>query len=234
MNYKLLFLCCLVCVIWMPFPSQIVLGQTSELTKPVLIEQPDLPPIPPALNKSQGKGLVMIKAGVDDQGNVAETEMIKSSRMEILDRFILDWIKGFKYLPRLKENQTSSGFTIITVRYDLSEPSFKGPSPIRSSIQLPNDYVEKIVEASTSEDTKTVVLPKKSLKLLSIPPAIQNLKIKGTAVCKLKIDHEGHVRSVVSVEPETDAKFFQMADRLSTRNPMEYRRTHRRIRQHHD
>jgi periplasmic protein TonB len=71
--------------------------------------------------KSQGvSGLVMVKCTIDEQGNVAETEISKSSN-ESFDKFALAALKKWKFKPARQDGAAITVQVTIPIKFVAEE-----------------------------------------------------------------------------------------------------------------
>ena len=110
----------------------------SAWDKPVLIEQPKLPPLPSGLNKLNRVGTVTIRVDVDEFGSVSGTQPVNSKNPEIIDRFIQNWIEEWKYLPRVIDGETAGSFVLVMIQFDIANQMFNAPSPNSEALILPD------------------------------------------------------------------------------------------------
>ncbi|MCD4652635.1 energy transducer TonB [bacterium] len=170
--------------------------------KPILMEKSKLPKLSRVLKKSNAKGIVLVKVAVDPLGNTFGIDLVRSTGIQALDEFITDWIAEWKFLPKLKNNETVAGFTIISMRYDLSENTFETPPVNKLTMTLPEPF-QKIwlseSEKSQSMDThegSDQVFPLVPLMITNIPPEVQQKNVSvNTTLCFL-VGSEGHVLSI--------------------------------------
>ncbi len=91
-----------------------------------------------------------IRVEIDELGQVTGSQIVTSSNLEVLDRFLQSWIKDWQYLPRLKDDQPADGFGIVVIDYDLRTKSFKAPSPITEAIQIPEALAKVMVQSRSN------------------------------------------------------------------------------------
>ena len=72
------------------------------------------PSLPSELKGSAG--LVMVKCTIDEQGNVAETAVTKSSN-EAFDRYALEAIRKWKFKPASEDGKAVSISVTIPVKF---------------------------------------------------------------------------------------------------------------------
>lgn len=71
--------------------------------------------------RSQGvSGLVMVKCTIDEQGNVADTEIAKSSN-EQFDKFALAALKKWKFKPARQDGNAISVQVTIPIKFVVEE-----------------------------------------------------------------------------------------------------------------
>jgi TonB family protein len=115
-------------------------------SKPVLIEQTKIPTLPPGLLKLKFKGALTIRIEINEFGVVSGSQVVISSGSESLDRFVQGWVKDWRYLPRLKDDQPVGGFSMVVIKFDLNTQSFQAPSPITEAIQIPDVLVHLLMQ----------------------------------------------------------------------------------------
>jgi Gram-negative bacterial TonB protein C-terminal len=136
--------------------------ESIDWSRPVLISQPDPDPFPESFKKIPTRGLTVIRASIDQHGQVTQTEVANSNKALLIDAYIMKWISRWKYLPRLKNGNVSAGFTLITVRYDLSENIFDVPEPVNSGYIVPDAILAVLMGNPEFPDkgyTKVVAVP---------------------------------------------------------------------------
>jgi protein TonB len=80
-----------------------------------------VPPEYPVDLRRQGvSGLVMVKCTVDDQGNVAETSVSKSSN-EAFDKYALEAVKKWKFKPARQDGNPISVQVTIPIKFVAQE-----------------------------------------------------------------------------------------------------------------
>jgi len=176
--------------------------ESADFDKPILVGKSELPKLPRALRGKNYRGLALIKVSVDSKGNTSDISLIKSTSLKSLDGFIIDWIEEWEFLPKLKDNKTVDGFTIITIRFNLAENSFETPPLNNLTMTLPEPYQliytmksGEIQETDTGVDTNTVT-PLKQLMISKIPLEIQQKNITLKTVIVISIDSKGHVLNI--------------------------------------
>ncbi|MBN1552790.1 TonB family protein [bacterium] len=168
------------------------------LAKPTLIFRSEPPAIPQSIRQSNASGIALIKALIDDNGKVIETEMIRSTNYSVLDRTLKDWVSEWQYLPRLREASRTSGFTIITIRYNIANQTFDAPQPIAQAIEIPDQLVTTESLSSDHSATKGLPFPDPPLKITNIPVNIQKLALKGNTNLTMTINAKGTVTAISS------------------------------------
>jgi protein TonB len=172
---------------------------SEDFTRPILIEKSDLPELPRILNKNNGKGIALIKVNVDEKGRTSDVALIRSTGLAPLDEFIVGWVKEWKFLPKIMNNKTVNGFTMISMRYDLAENRFEAPPVNDLTMTLPAPYQVLFTsetdreESSETKNLDGTIKPVNPIAISKIPPDIQNRNIAvGTAII-MDIDKSGHV-----------------------------------------
>jgi len=61
-------------------------------------------------------GLVMVKVTIDEQGNVADTNVVKSSNAEF-DRYAIDALKKWKFKPASEDGKAITISVTIPVKF---------------------------------------------------------------------------------------------------------------------
>ena len=80
----------------------------------------DAPEYPHELKADRVSGLVMVKCTIDEQGNVADTEIAKSSN-EKFDRFATEAIKKWKFKPARQDGAPVSVQVTIPIKFVAEE-----------------------------------------------------------------------------------------------------------------
>lgn len=78
------------------------------------------PEYPGELKKQKVSGLVLVKCTVDDQGNVSETNIVKSSNDQF-DRFAMDAVKKWKFKPARQDGTAVSSQVTIPIKFVAEE-----------------------------------------------------------------------------------------------------------------
>lgn len=115
MNYRLCLL--LIATTLAFFGSTVRAAAGRENPVPVRTVAPEYPQNLKAQNVS---GLVMIKCTIDEQGNVGETSVVKSSN-EQFDRFATDAIKKWKFKPARQDGNPISVQVTIPIKFVVDE-----------------------------------------------------------------------------------------------------------------
>ncbi len=173
--------------------------------KPILIDRPEVPPLPRVLKNSSVSGITLFRAKISQSGMVDEVAVIRSSGMEALDGFLSDWIRKWKFLPRVDNYDIQSSYTVITIRFDLANQLFKAPDVIRSAVAIPDSVAERISGNSSAMEKKAYAQP--ALKVSEIPLDIQKLSLSGKCELVLTLDKDSRV-SAVSFRHAPDSKRF--------------------------
>jgi TonB family protein len=198
--------CLWLVIILVLFSSKTV--RSNDLVKPVLIERPE-PVLSAGLKKTNAKGMVIAKIMVSSKGNVEDVEFIKASKIKELDDFLTKWIKRWKYLPRTEKSELTTGFTVITLKYDLTEGKIDAPSVVNAPIQLSDSLISVASNAPDSNPVKVDVNPKTPLKITSIPLEIQNLSVTQKVIFTLQLDDKGNVEGVQVEPPIENPNLFE-------------------------
>lgn len=187
--------------------------------KPLLIEKSTVPELPRLLSKNPAKGIALVKVSVSASGDTTEVNLVRSTGIKPLDTFVAEWINEWKFLPKLVDNQTADGFTVISLRYDLSASQFVTPPVYELPLTLPEAYQtlwmtedadNKAIQGTTPEE-KTFDSGD-SIKIDGIPPEIQSLNLAVGTVLHLSIDESGNVLNVkrpVSLRDDTAWAWIQ-------------------------
>ncbi len=179
------------------------------ITKPMLLERPELGDVPAALEKSRARGMVLIKAKISITGKVEEIEIIKSSQLNSLDEFLTSWVRTWEYLPRQVNGEAEEGFTVVSIQYDLVEQSFKAPQPLNEPVQLSGSMELVSPPAAVDRDGKMRPVPRNALEIKAIPVEIQNLNLKGKAKILFTVDSEGLPEFPAVSDPDLNADFAE-------------------------
>ncbi|HPQ39574.1 MAG TPA: TonB family protein [bacterium] len=187
--------------------------QAINFDKPILIEKSDVPEMPRVLVRSNAKGIALIRVSVDATGATEDIALVRSTGLKTLDDFIVQWVREWKFLPKLQDDQTVDGFTILSLRYDLAENRFEAPPVNELTMTLPEPYQRLWAATGPTPETDTgrmavsseIVLPVVPIQITKIPPEIQNRStLLGTALV-FSIDSAGkviHVDRPIALEDD--------------------------------
>lgn len=100
-------------------PVSAVLAATPGRENPVPVRTV-APEYPRELKATGVSGLVMVKCNIDEQGNVAGTEVVKSSN-EQFDRFATDALKKWKFKPARQDGAPVSMQVTIPIKFVAEE-----------------------------------------------------------------------------------------------------------------
>ena len=115
MNLRRLFAAALVvCAVWCPL-TQAAAGRENPV--PVRTVAPEYPR---TLKEQNVSGLVMVKCTIDEQGNVSEASVAKSSN-EQFDRFAMDAVKKWKFKPAKQDGAAISVQVTIPIKFVVDE-----------------------------------------------------------------------------------------------------------------
>jgi protein TonB len=78
------------------------------------------PEYPSEMRRQHVSGLVVIKCTVDAQGNVSETNVVKSSN-ESFDKFAMDAVKKWKFKPARQDGEAISTSVNIPIKFVVDE-----------------------------------------------------------------------------------------------------------------
>lgn len=78
------------------------------------------PDYPRELRDQKVSGVVMVKCTIDEQGNVSETEIAKSSN-ESFDKFAIDALKKWKFKPGKQDGAPVAMTVTIPVKFVADE-----------------------------------------------------------------------------------------------------------------
>mgnify|MGYP000940576559 CR=1 FL=1 len=78
------------------------------------------PDYPRELREQKVSGVVMVKCTIDEQGNVSETEVAKSSN-EGFDKFAVDALKKWKFKPAKQDGAPVAMTVTIPVKFVAEE-----------------------------------------------------------------------------------------------------------------
>jgi len=93
------------------------LSAARENPVPVRTVAPDYPR---EMKANRVSGLVMVKCTIDEQGNVAGTDIVKSSN-EQFDRFATDALKKWKFKPAREDGTPISVQVTIPIKFVAEE-----------------------------------------------------------------------------------------------------------------
>ncbi|MBN1879313.1 TonB family protein [bacterium] len=167
--------------------------------KPILIEKSELPDVPRVLKKSNITGVALIRVLVSKSGAIDDVGMVRTTGLSTLDNFLIDWVKEWSFLPKLQDNETASGFTIISIRYDLANNSFESPPVNSLTMILPEPYMKlfaatplKRTKREKTEISPVTIIPIRSLDEVSIPEIFLQKGISLIIVPEVSVDSKGH------------------------------------------
>jgi protein TonB len=112
---KLLIVAAALCVAWCPIAQAAIPGRENPV--PVRTVPPEYPR---ELKDQNVSGLVMVKCTIDEQGNVAETSIVKSSNGQF-DRFATDAVRKWKFKPARQDGAPISVQVTIPIKFVLDE-----------------------------------------------------------------------------------------------------------------
>lgn len=78
------------------------------------------PEYPRELKANGVSGLVMVKVSIDEQGNVGETDIVKSSNVQF-DRFATDALKKWKFKPARQDGTPVAVQVTIPIKFVAEE-----------------------------------------------------------------------------------------------------------------
>lgn len=161
-----------------------------------------LKPEYPELAKLAGiQGTVYLKLLVDEEGNVAETKVVKSVK-DMLDESALNAVKKAKFSPAILKNKPIKVWVVLPVAFKLSldkeEPKIIGPgikAPATNSDDDPGietfvkyEKAPKMIEASKPE----------------YPALAKNAGITGKVFVKVLVDKDGTPKKAVVIKSESE------------------------------
>ena len=103
-----------LCVV---LPSFLAAAAGREPPVPVRTVAPDYPR---DLREQKVSGVVMVKCTIDEQGNVSETSVSKSSN-ETFDKFAVDALKKWKFKPGRQDGEPVAMTVTIPVKFVAEE-----------------------------------------------------------------------------------------------------------------
>lgn len=115
MKTPTLLIAALLCLV--PASTTLAAAAGRENPVPVRTVAPDYP----REMKANGiSGLVMVKCTIDEQGNVADTNIVKSSNAEF-DRFATDALKKWKFKPARQDGTPVAMQVTIPIKFVAEE-----------------------------------------------------------------------------------------------------------------
>lgn len=87
---------------------------------PELIKE-QVPVYPEAARKAGIKGVVWVKAFIDNIGNVTSVEVFKTSDYDVFDNSALEAARQNKFKPAIKDNKPVATFVIYRVEFVISD-----------------------------------------------------------------------------------------------------------------
>jgi protein TonB len=100
-------------------PASVVLAATPGRENPVPVRTV-APEYPREMKANGVSGLVMVKCTIDEQGNVAGTDILKSSN-EKFDRFATEALKKWKFKPARQDGTPVSVQVTIPIKFVAEE-----------------------------------------------------------------------------------------------------------------
>ncbi len=178
--------------------SPVSSDDTNPFEKPILMGRTELPKLPRSIRRSMAKGIIMVKAQVNDRGIVTTVDPIRSTGNDSLDEFVIEWVKEWTFIPKIMDEESMDSFTILTIRYDLSRNLFEAPLPLNIPAQIPAAVILKM--GAPEEDSQfTGPTPLEPLTVPAIPLEIQKLNISGETRLNLTVDQSGSVTAVGNI-----------------------------------
>lgn len=98
-------------------PTVLPAAANREPPVPVRTVAPDYPR---AMREQKVSGVVMVKCTIDEQGNVSETEVSKSSN-ESFDKFAVDALKKWKFKPGKQDGAPIAMTVTIPIKFVADE-----------------------------------------------------------------------------------------------------------------
>lgn len=179
------------------FPVPLFGEDDQVFDKPLLIEKSDLPEIPKVLSKSRISGVALIRVSITDTGSIDDVGLIRSTGLPPLDKFLADWVTEWSFLPKLDNNKTCAGFTVVSIRYDLARNSFESPPVNTMAMILPEPYMKIFAEKDSKGDHKRnkreLINPVRGLKAESIPESLLSREIILETTVEIAVDRTGKV-----------------------------------------
>jgi len=183
-------------------------GGEMTFDKPILTDRTALPKLPHAFTMSQSRGIIMMKVLIDQAGIVTDVQIVKSSKWEILDEFVMEWIREWQYIPKISGGHAVPSFTILTVRFNLQDKVFEAPMPLDTSVQLPQSVIDIITKQTSKQNKLEGPVPQNALGMDFIPLEIQKLNLSGNTEFIVQVDIEGKVIKITGDETGGLAPIF--------------------------
>ena len=95
-------------------PLAVVRAETK--TEPPVPVRTVAPEYPSEMRREGINGVVMVKCTIDEQGNVADTNVVKSSNAEF-DRYAIDALKKWKFKPASEDGKAITISVTIPVKF---------------------------------------------------------------------------------------------------------------------
>ncbi len=181
---------------------QCLAQENQVFDKPILIEKSDLPEVPKVLKKSNITGVALIRVTVSESGTIDDVGMVRSTNLSPLDKFLTGWVREWTFLPKLHQNETAPGFTIVSIRYDLARNSFESPPVNSLAMVLPEPYM-RLWSGESAPKASSVVTsrmdsasPVRSLQTESIPDNLKQTGVVIDTVIEVKVGKDGKLNSI--------------------------------------
>ena len=161
-----------------------------------------LKPEYPELAKLAGiQGTVYLKLLVDEEGNVAETKVVKSVK-DMLDESALNAVKKAKFSPAVLKNKPIKVWVVLPVAFKLSldkeEPKIIGPgikAPSNNSGEDPDiDAFIKYDKAPRMTESASPYYPELA----------KNAGVTGKVFVKVLIDKDGTPKKAVVIKSDSE------------------------------
>ncbi|MBN1296564.1 TonB family protein [bacterium] len=212
-NIRIVCMACAITAMHTDSMVHPVAAQTNDVAigfdKPMLMEKSDPPALPRSLLRSNARGIALVRVSVTATGTTELVELVRSTGMKPLDAFLVQWVTSWRFLPKLQDNRTTDGFTILSIRYDLADNRFEAPPVNELTMTLPEPFQilwqadpQRVDHAdvrtpSDSWEESYRIEPLVPPVIKRIPPEIQSSRISIGTVIVLSVDAVGRVVTVI-------------------------------------
>jgi TonB family protein len=140
------------------------------------------PVYPEVARKARVEGIVILEAKADEEGNVADTRILRS--IPLLDQAAIEAVKQWKYEPMIVDGKARKVVFTVTVRFVLDEGA-KGTA------------MDKFAQGAIRAEND-IKPPKLIKEVAPVYPEIARVAmIEGVVILGVKTDEKGQVKDVL-------------------------------------